>query len=206
MTEYSRIAKGNFTAASGIVTAVVNLPFQPDRIEIWNYTNIKTAAANTVARAWWFSNLFDATTSVNPTMVEIYNGSSATVFDTIQTNGISNFYAGLGQQFGATQQIIGITKATQAVVNVTAHGYNVGDTVILQGVATTVTTNAMRLLNTVPFTIVAVTDANHFTIQWNTSQSNYTAISGSPVTAIVKKVLYPFLYLPEDNVVSAVTT
>ena len=30
--------------------------------------------------------------------------------------------------------------------------------------------------------------------------------SGSPTGALVKKVLYPFLYLPQDNVVSAVTT
>lgn len=206
MTEYSRVAKGSFTAASGQTTALINLPFQPDRVEIWNYTNIKTAAANTVARAWWISNLLDASTSVNPTMVEIYNNSSAVVFDSIQTNGISSFYAGLSLQYGATQQIIGITKAAAARVNVTAHGYNVGDTVILQGVATGVTTNAMRLLNAVPFTIVTVSDADHFDIQWNTNLTGYTAISASPAGALVKKVLYPFLYVPEDNVVSAVTT
>jgi hypothetical protein len=204
MAEYSRIAKGSFTAASGQATALVNLPFQPDRVELWNYTNIKTAAANTVARAWWFSNFYDG--SNNPTMLEIYNNSSAVVFDTIQTNGISSFYAGLELQYGPTKQIIGITKASQAEVNVSAHGYNVGDTVILQGVAVGVTNNAMRLLNTVPFTVVSVVDANNFTINWNTNQSNYTAISGSPSGALVKKVLYPFLYLPEDNVVSAVTT
>jgi hypothetical protein len=203
MTEYSRIAKGNFTAASGQTTAVVNLPFQPDRVEIFNYTNIKSAAANVVARAWWFSNLIDGAN--NPTMVEIYNGSTAVVFDTIQTNGISTFAAGLALQYGATQQVIGITKAALARVNVTAHGYNIGDTVILQGIATGVTNNAMRFLNGVPFTIEAVSDADHFDIQWNTNQSSYTAISGSPTGALVKKVLYPFLYLPEDNVVSAVT-
>lgn len=204
MTEYSRIAKGSFTAASGQTTAVINLPFLPDRVEIFNYTNIKTAAANVVARAFWFSNLIDGAN--NPTMVEIYNGSSAVVFDTIQTNGISTFAAGLSLQYGATQQVIGITKAALARVNVTAHGYNVGDTVIFQGIATGVTNNAMRFLNGIPFTIEAVSDANHFDIQWNTNQSSYTAISGSPAGALVKKVLYPFLYLPEDNFISAITT
>jgi hypothetical protein len=203
MTEYSRIAKGNLTAASGQATAVVQLPFQPDYVEIWNYTNIKTAAANTVTRAWWDNKLVDGAN--NPTMVEIYNNSSATVFDTIQTNGISSYAAGLMLQYGATQQVVGITKASQAVVTVTGHGYNVGDTVTFQGIATGVTNNAMRLLNNVPFTITAVT-TNTFTINWNTNQSNYTAISASPAGALVKKVLYPFLYLPQDNVISAVTT
>jgi len=205
MTEYSKVAKGSFTAASGVTTAIVNLPFQPDRVELFNYTNIKTAAANTVARAFWFSNLIDGAN--NPTMVEIYNGSSAVVFDTIQTNGITTFAAGLALQYGATIQIVGITKASQAVVTTSvAHGYSVGDTIILQGIATTVTNNAFRFLNGVPFTIVAVGSTTTFTINWNTNQSSYTAISGSPTGALVKKVLYPFLYCPEDNVVMSVTT
>lgn len=207
MTEYSRVAKGNFTSASGIATQLVQLPFQPDRVEIFNYTNIKTAAANTVARAWWFSNLFDTSgTTTNPTMVEIYNGSSAVVFDTIQTNGISSYYAGLALQYGASIQIVSISKATQALVTTSvAHGYNVGDTVTLQGIATGITSNAMRLLNGVPFTIVTVPSTTTFTINWNTNQSNYTAISGSPSGSLVKKVLYPFLYLPQDNVISGIT-
>lgn len=206
MTEYSRVAKGSFTAASGQATAVIQLPFQPDRVELFNYTNIKTAAANTVVRAWWFSNLLDASTSVNPTMVQIYNNASAQVSDTIQANGISSYYAGLGQQFGTALQIVSISKAAQALVTTTlAHGYNVGDTVILQGVATSVTNNAMRLLNTVPFTIVSVGSTTTFTINWNTNQSSYTAIAASPSGCLVKKVLYPFLYLPQDNVVSALT-
>lgn len=203
MAEYSRLAKGNFTAASGQTTAVVNLPFQPDFVEIWNYTNIKTSGASLVTRAWWDNKLLDG--SNNPTMIEGYSAGTATIFDVIQTNGISTFSAGLELQYGATKQVIGITKAAQARVNVTAHGYNVGDTVILQGIATGVTNNAFRLINNVPFTIVTVSDADHFDINWNTSQSSYTAISGSPTGALVKKVLYPFLYVPEDNVVSALT-
>jgi hypothetical protein len=201
MAEYSRLAKGSFTATG--TSAVINLPFLPDYVEIWNYSIIKTAAANKVARAWWDNKLIDG--SNNPTMVEIYNNSSNVVFDTIQTNGISVFTAGLALQFGLTKQVIGITKDAQASVNVTAHGYNVGDTVIFQGIAIG-TTNDMQLLNGVPFTIVSITDANNFIINWNTNQSTYTAIASSPAGALVKKVLYPFLYLPEDNVVMSVTT
>lgn len=220
MAEYSRLAKGSFTAASGQTSAVITLPFTPDFVEVWNLTNIGNAAsAGNILRAYWDNNIPAFTPSgksASQTMVEVYNATPAVIYDTVYTNGvtggtapaggISTFQAALALQYGATQQIIGITKAALARVNVTAHGYSVGDTVILQGIATGVTNNAMRLLNGVPFTIVAVSDANHFDIEWNTNQSNYTAISASPAGALVKKVLYPFLYLPEDNFISGVTT
>jgi hypothetical protein len=76
----------------------------------------------------------------------------------------------------------------------------------MQGIALNQTTNDFQLLNNIPFTITAVGSSTQFTINWNTNQSNYTAISGSPSGTVVKQVLYPFLYLPEDNIVSAVTT
>jgi hypothetical protein len=118
--------------------------------------------------------------------------------------GISTFYAGLALQYGASIGVTAITKAAQAVVTTaSAHGYNIGDTVILESVAIG-TTNDMILLNGVPFTIVAVGSTTTFTINWNTNQSNYTALTAQTVP-IVKKVLYPFLYLPQDNVISALT-
>ena len=79
-----------------------------------------------------------------------------------------------------------------------------GDTVILQGIAIGVA-NDMQLLNGIPFTIVTVPSMNTFTIQWNTNQSNYADLTSSPAGSYVKKVLYPFLYLPEANYISAIT-
>lgn len=205
MAEYSRIARGNFTATGTAMAAAsgyVNLPFRPDFVELWNYTNIKTAGANKVTRAWWDSGLLDGT--ANPTMVEIYNGGTATVFDEIPTGGISTFYAGLALQYGAAISVTDISKAANALVTTaTPHGYNIGDTVILQQVAIG-TTNDMILLNDVPFTIVTVPSTTTFTIQWNTNQSNYTALTAQTVPT-VKKILYPFLYVPQDNVISALT-
>ena len=100
---------------------------------------------------------------------------------------------------------MGISKAAQAVVTTTAaHGYSVGQTVLLQGIATN-SANNMQLLNGVPFTIVSVGSTTTFTINWNTNQTQYTAIVGSPAGAFVKQVLYPFLYEPADNVISSVT-
>jgi hypothetical protein len=106
-------------------------------------------------------------------------------------------------QYGATQQIIGITKASPASINVTAHGYNTGDIVILQGLKQSSTTGMQQIAG-IPF-VVTRTDANNFTIPWNTNQSNYTALSASPTGAFVKKLLYPTLYAPGIAVINALT-
>lgn len=209
MTEYSRIARGNFTAtgtAAQPASGYVNLPFQPDFVELWNYTNIKAApAANKVTRAWWDSGLVDPSTSTTPTMLELYNATPVVSFDTITSGGINTFAAALALQYGPSIGVTAITKAAQAqVTTASAHGYNIGDTVILESVAIG-TTNDMILLNAVPFTIVTVPTTTTFTINWNTNQSNYTALTVQTVP-IVKKVLYPFLYVPQDNVISAITT
>ena len=74
MAEYSRLAKGSFTASSGQTTAVVNLPFMPDYVELWNYTNIKTKAASKITRAWWDNRLVDGAN--NPTMIEAYDSGT----------------------------------------------------------------------------------------------------------------------------------
>jgi hypothetical protein len=57
----------------------------------------------------------------------------------------------------------------------------------------------------IPFT-VTVTGATTFTILWNNNTAAYTALSGSPSNCTVKKVLYPYLYFPGQNVVAAVST
>lgn len=218
MAEYSRLAKGSFTAASGQASAIINLPFTPDYVEVWNLTNIGNAAlAGNILRAYWDNNIPPFTPSgksASQTMVEVYNGTPAVIYDTVYTNGvtggtapaggISSFQGALALQYGASIGVTAITKATQAVVTTaSAHGYSVGTTVILQNVALA-TTNNMQLLNDVPFTIVAVGSSTTFTINWNTSQSNYTALTAQTVPT-VKQVLYPFLYLPQDNVIQAIT-
>lgn len=200
MAEYSRMAKGSFTASG--TSAMINLPFQPDYVELWNYTNINAGPVdNKVCKAWWDSGF--VTSSTNPTMVELYNASGVLNFDTIATSGISNFAAGQMLQYGARQQIASATAANPAVFTVTAHGYNVGDSVVFEGLYETSTTGMAQMSGPV-FTISAVT-ANTFTVKWNASTSNYTALTASPTGAYVKKVLYPFIYAPGVSTVSALT-
>jgi hypothetical protein len=137
-------------------------------------------------------------------VIQGYNATPALIYDYVSTFGISTFSGGISQQYGIVFTVTGITKATQAVVTTSApHGYAVGNTVILQGIQVgTLTDGNMQLLNNVPFTIVAVGSTTTFTINWNTSGSLYNATG---TTGTVKQVLYPFLYLPEDNVVTGVT-
>lgn len=212
MSQYSKMAKGRFTA--GGTSAFINLPFQPDFVELWNYTNIKTAGANKVARAWWDASLLDG--SNNPTMLELITSTGPTVinFDTIATNGISSFYAGLSLQYGAVVQHGGspvsefsISKASPAVVTTTGnHGLNSGDVVVFQNLKQTATTGMQQIAG-IAFTIT-VTGATTFTIPWDTSGSNYTAFNTATSTGNVgsyKKVLYPYLYAPGVSVISNIT-
>lgn len=207
MAEYSRIAKGSFTATG--TTQQVVLPFTPDFVEIWNYSNIKTKANSTLTRAWWDNKLIDTASNTNPTMVEGYNSGGSLIYDQISNSssnlGINPFQGGIALQYGAAQAITTVTSSASPTVITTtsAHGYQVGDTVIMYGIAVG-TTNNMQLLNNVPFTISAVGSTTTFSVKWDSSGGNYATVS--PPGAFVKKVLYPFLYVPQDNVVSAVTT
>jgi len=213
MSEYSKMAKGSFTSPG--TSAVINLPFQPDFVELWNYTNIKTAGTHKVTRAWWDSTLLDG--SNNPTMLELYAGSStAVVFDTINNSssnpGVNTFAAGQLLQFGPAYKHTGstdfsITAASPAVVSTTTnHGLVSGDVVIFEGLYQTSTTG-MAQMDGVPLT-VTVTGATTFSVPWVASGANYTAFNSATSTGNVgqwKKVLYPYLYFPGTTVITNIT-
>lgn len=196
MTEYSRMAKGKFTSTGG--AQVINLPFQPDYVEIINYTAAATPANHGIPFAKWDSNMGQGVA-----IVDLFNATPVLTTDSVDANGISTFAAGQMLQFGARQQVVSITKADPAVVTVTGHGYSSGDVVVFQGLYQSATTG-MPQIDGMAFTITKV-DANSFTIPWNSNQSNYTALSGSPSGAYVKKVLYPYLYAPGVSYISAIT-
>ncbi len=197
MAEYSRIAKGKFTSTGA--AQVVNLPFQPDYVEFFNYTVANSAATSqNVAAAQW-----DSLMGQGFAVQRGYNATPTLIYDTVIANGISTFSAGQLLQFGTTLNISGITKASPAVVTTTAnHGLASGDVVVFQGLFQSSTTG-MPQINGLPFT-VTVTGLTTFTIPWNTNQSNYTALSGSPSGATVKKVLYPYLYFPGQSFISGI--
>jgi hypothetical protein len=220
MSEYNKMAKGRFTATG--TSAVVQLPFQPDFVELWNYTNIKTAAVNSVTMAWWDSKLIDPVLNSNPTMIQLYSGSStATVFDIIANTpsavGINAYSAGQLLQFGPLYKHESVAGADfeiaqsgaggpTTVTTDTDHGLVSGDVIIFEGLYQTATTG-MPQLNYIWFT-VTVTGATTFTIPWDTSGSNYTAFNSNTSTGNIgawRKVLYPYIYFPGTTTISNIT-
>lgn len=204
MTEYSKMSKGSFVSTGG--AQVINLPFQPDFVEMTNVSSWITPANHGIPFAKWDKNFLNATPA-NITLINVFNATPTLTTDSVLSaaGGITTFAAGQLLQYGPTLSIASITKASPAVVTTTAnHNLTSGDVVIFQGLFQT-TTTGMPQIATIPFT-VTVTGATTFTIPWNTNQSNYTALSASPAGATVKKVLYPYLYFPGTSVISAITT
>lgn len=202
MAEYSKLASGTFTTAATPVAQVINLPFQPQTVKLYNVTASATPAQFAVSEAFWDVNMGQGTA-----LVSYLSAGSApwnVAADYVTTGGISTFSAGLALQYGAQLQISGITKANPAVVTTaSAHGLSTGNVVILEGLYQSATTG-MPQISLMPF-VITVTGATTFTIPWNTNQSNYTALSGSPTGAFVRQVLYPWLYEPGTNYISAIS-
>lgn len=197
MTEYSRMAKGHFTS-TGAAKAIY-LPFQPDSIEMWNYSSFATPANHGVPYAYW-----DVDMGQGFAVENVFNATPVLTSDIVAANGFSTFSAGLMLQYGAAKQVVATTKAT-GNFQVTAHGYSTGDVIVTYGLYSTQYTAGFAQLDGMPF-VITVVDANNFTINWNTNQSNFTALAASPSGAFVKKVLYPFLYAPGVAFVSAIST
>jgi hypothetical protein len=209
MAEYSRLAKGHFT--SNGAGQVINLPFQPDRVELINYTLANTnATSQNVVRAYW-----DQSMGQGQAVVEGYNATPALIFDVVATNGISSFAAGQLLQYGpvyshgsVASADFSITAASPAVVTtVTAHGLVSGNVIIFSNLAQTSTTGMQQMAG-VPLT-VTVTNSTTFSVNWNASGSNYTAFNTATSTGNVgswKEVLYPYLYCPEQAIITAINT
>lgn len=202
MAEYSRLAKGSFVSTGGAQAVV--LPFQPDRVELTNYSAAATPALHGVPFAKW-----DVIMGQGYAVEQVYQTATATnslalTTDVVTLNGISTFSAGVSFQFGAQKQISGITKASSAVVTTaSAHGYSTGQTVLFEGLYQSASTGMAQIAG-MPF-VITVLSPTTFSIPWNTNQSNYTALSGSPVGAFVKQSLYPQIYAPGVSFISAIT-
>lgn len=197
MAEYSRLAKGRVSSLGGATPVI--LPFVPDYVQIRNYTASTTPASGGVIDVYWDSIMGQGAASYN-----VFNATPVLTTATTSTNGISTFSAGY-PQLGAAIAISGITKASPAQVTTGSnHGLVTGNVVMLQGLAQSSSTGMQQLAD-IPF-VVTVTGATTFTIPFNTNQSNFTALSGSPANANVRQVLYPNLYSPGIVYISTIST
>lgn len=207
MGEYSKIAKGNFISSGS--AQIINLPFQPQRVELWNYTaaNTNPTSQNIMSGVW------DASMGQGAAIIQGYNATPSLVYDVVSANGISTFAAGTLltygpiQRIGASGSITSSSSSVTTIVTTTPHGLTSGQVVIFQDLYQTSTTGMQQFAG-IPF-IVAVSNSTTFTINWNASGSNYTTITGSsgalPAAAAFKVVNYPSIYEPGVNFISQFT-
>lgn len=204
MTEYSKIARGSFTTAADPVLQVVNLPFQPQRVELKNVTSFNSPDQFETTDAFWDISMAQGTA------VQEYFGAASFPWniagDFVAVGGISTFAAGLLLQYGAPVNIASITKnaGTPIVTTVAVHGLATGDVVILENLYQSPTTGMQQIAG-IPF-IVTVTGVTTFTINYDNSGSNFTALSGLVSGPTLRQVLYPWLYLPGVNFIASIST
>lgn len=201
MAEYSRIARGSFTTAASPITQIVSLPFQPQRVELVNYTTYTTPAQYSITNAVW-----DTAMGQGVAAFEYLSAASApwlTAAD-YTTSGITTFSAGLSLQFGPQIQIVSATAANPIVFTVAANTFAVGDIVVFEGLYQSSTTGMPQICG-MPFRVSAASPTT-FSVVWPGAGSNYTALSASPTGAFVKKVLNPFLYAPGVSFIEAIAT
>lgn len=207
MAEYSRLAKGHFTSSG--YAQYVNLPFQPDRIEMLNYSAaLASPTSQNITRGWW-----DVSMGQGTAVIEGYQPGYATspavgptiIYDTVATGGFSTFAAGQMLQYGplvllGTTGGAGIAKTSSTVLTVTtaaAHGLTPGDWVVFQNLYET-TTTGMQQIAGIPFQVQSANfTSTVFQIAWLGNASNLTAIDTSATGAAgFKKILFPTLYEP----------
>lgn len=197
MAEYSRLGKGSFISTGA--AQAINLPYKPDFVSLINYTAAATPALHGVPFASW-----DVEMGQGFAVEQVFNATPVLSTDIVTSHGISTFSGGIALQYGAQLQIASISKANPAIVTTAApHGLTTGAVVILEGLFQSSTTG-MPQISIMPFTITVLSTTT-FSIPWNTNQSNYTALSGSPSGAYVRQVLYPYLYLPGVDFISAMS-
>ena len=195
MAEYSRLARGK-VSLTGTNTAVI-LPFVPDYVEFINFSAVASPFLGNVPFAFW-----DVGMGQGVAAYEVFNAALALTTATTASGGITTFAAGLSLQYGPTQQVVSSTKGYPTTFTVTNHGYSNGDTVVFEGLYQTPTTGMPQMCG--PQFLVSAVTTNTFQVTWKSFGTDYTALSGSPVGAVVKKVLYPFLYVPGDTIIASI--
>jgi hypothetical protein len=212
MAEYSRLASGQVTSTGGATT--VPIPFVPDFIEISNQNSMTNASG--VTRAWWNKDqgqgaAFRTLYGTGDQSIGALGSTGTTTSGLTAGTGFTYVRAGLALQYGPTVFLGasgGISKnSTLPVITTTAaHGLVVGNVVVFSNLYQTSSTGMQQIAG-IPFEVQTVPSTTTFTINWNTNQSNYTAIStgGLNTLASFKQVLYPALYAPGQEVISAIT-
>lgn len=186
MAQYSKIIRGTFTSTG--VPKFLSLPMVPDTIEIWNKTEFATTTEYTGVSAIGFAEDAAGTAYLTESTGSAWTGAVLT------TGGFSFVSAGT-YQYGPTFTISGIAKSSGIVTCTANPGYAVGDAVLIYG-----TTGMLQIAGLV--TTVTAVSGDTFTIG-NIPTSGFAA---NATAGFCKKLLYPDLYVPFANNITAITT
>ena len=195
MSAYNKMVSGQVSSAGGDTNVVI--PFTPDFIEIFNETRI--AAASGVIEAEWISLNGQGA-------AKVLTAPAVTSFVPAGGSGFSTFEGALSLQYSGAVKITSMTAANPILVTTASnHGLVSGNVIEFQSLYQTATTG-MQQIAKVPFE-VTVTGATTFTVAWDATGSNYTAIAAGGLSNMpeMRRILYPSLYVPGVSPISAIT-
>lgn len=181
---YASALTGVVTQAATAANILIPIPGFGDllKFEIWDETQFGLASANTdMLQAYWYKDMLPGAAFVKN---RVSGSASAITTNMVTTNGFT-LIDPQGPQLQGALTGTAITAANPAVVTVAAHGYSVGDTVLLTN------TTGMLQIAGYTFTITAVT-TNTFTLGY-LDASGFAAAATSVVS---RKLNYLSPYVP----------
>lgn len=198
-----KVLSGSFTTpASGNANQVVQLPFQPDLVEVWvqgnssgdNWANV-TANPGVVKYAFWQSGMAAASALCTANT----NGAATDTSSFLSSGGITLIQTA-PNNFGAAQTGSGITAATPAVMTLTnSNVYQSGDIVLIQG-----TTGALQFSG-IPWSVVS-TGATTYNLGISGTAFSSAAFAAAATAVTTRKVLYPNTMTPYVSYIVAIST
>lgn len=193
------VLSGSFTTpASGNAAQVLQLPFQPDLIEVWVQGNssgdnwISAANPGPVKYAFWQQGM-----AAGSALCTANTNGAATDTSSFLSSGGFTPVSSQSNLYGSPQSGSGVTHANPAVMTLTnSNVYITGDIVQMQG------TTAMLQLSGIPWYLTK-TGATTY----NIGNSFSTAGFAADATAVtVRKLLYPQVFTPQLAYIVKVTT
>lgn len=187
MAQYNKFVDVTFTSTG--VAKVLKFPFLPSQVEMWNKTKWATNTISLVKYAIGFQE------DASGTAYAIIGSGAASDNNATLTNGGFSFFSAGTYQYGPIFTITSIVAATGVVTTSAPHGYAVGDNVLLYA-----TTGMLQIAGTTT-TITAVPSTTTFTIG-NIPTAGFAA---NATAGFVKKVLFADLYVPFNDIITAIT-
>ncbi len=162
----------------------LNLGFIPSRLDIVNFTTFENLVTTEMASAQWYEGMPNGTALVtgSATFATTPVVAPVMIVDYAATDGVTPYQSPDASLWVETVRVItGISNAAQAEITSTAHGFTASDvgvtTMTFSGVI------GMTQINTLRGVIQSVIDANHFTVNINTTSFS-AYVSGGQANVI----------------------